>query len=60
MCVCKTARRRRAQAAGNYRHLSPQTRPHYIRRSADVLTRRLAVKIARQKEMAARSKKKAG
>jgi len=29
MCTCKTAIRRRKQAAKNYRHMDPKRRPHY-------------------------------
>lgn len=54
MSVCAQANRRRRQAANNFRHMSPMTRPHYSKRSAETAAKRLAGVIAKQKLMAAR------
>lgn len=35
MCTCSTAKRRRKQARGKYRHLPPLRRPKYTARSAE-------------------------
>lgn len=51
MCTAATARRRRKQAANNYRHLSKQRRPHYNKVSADKSARREARKIETEKRM---------
>jgi hypothetical protein len=56
MCVSRTARRRRKQAANGYRHLSKQRRPHYAKVTADKSARREARKIENEKKM--RQKKK--
>lgn len=58
MCVCSTAKRRRRQAVGGYRHLPPMKRPHYSVRSAEKLQRRLLRLIATERKM--REKKAKG
>lgn len=45
----QTAKRRRAQAKNNYRHMAPQKRPHYAKRHLTV-----ADSIARARQAAAR------
>ena len=51
MCTAATARRRRAQAANGYKHLSKQRRPHYNKISADKSARRESRKIETEKRM---------
>ena len=54
----QAAKRRRQQAKAGYKHMSPQSRPHYKRRSAGALARRLDLLVQRENEMRMRSKKK--
>jgi len=53
MCTAATAKRRRKQANNNYRHLSPQDRPHYVKRDVGVSASRLQRLIEKQRAIAA-------
>lgn len=52
MCTASTAKRRRRQAANNYRHLSKQRRPHYNKVDATKSARREQQKVENQRRMA--------
>lgn len=41
MSVCSTAKRRRKQAAGGYKHMAPLKRPRYKKRDAQTSAARL-------------------
>lgn len=41
-CVTATAKRRRRQAVGGFKHMAPQRRPHYSTHSNEVWDRRAA------------------
>lgn len=41
-CVTATAKRRRRQAVGGFKHLPPQRRPNYATHTSDVWDRRAA------------------
>lgn len=59
MCVARTARRRRKQAANNFRHLAKLGRPVYPGKiSSEASARREAAFRNRQKVVAARKRKK--
>jgi hypothetical protein len=51
MCTAATARRRRRQAANDYRHLPAKRRPYFSKRSAEKSARIEARKIATEKRM---------
>lgn len=57
-CVTATAKRRRRQAVGGYRHMSKQSRPHYATHSSEVWDRLNAKAKERQQMMAARKARK--
>lgn len=58
-CVARTARRRRKQAANNYRHMSKMRRPHYPSRvTAEASIRREIRYREGQKKVAGRRRKK--
>lgn len=56
MCTASTAKRRRKQAANNYKHLAPLRRPKYNKRDAEKSARIEARKVETEKRM--RMKKK--
>lgn len=51
MSVARTARRRRSQAANNYRHLSKMARPRFKKADPTKSARRAALKLANEKRM---------
>lgn len=55
-CVASTAKRRRRQAANNYRHMSKQERPRYKKRDADTSARRLQRLIDTERRMKSKPK----
>lgn len=57
MCVARTARRRRKQAAQGYKHLSKLRRPKYTKMDAGKSQRREMAKVAKIKAMQGRKKK---
>jgi hypothetical protein len=57
-CAAATAKRRRKQAVGGYRHLPPQRRPHYVTHSRETYERREAAARERRLAMALRGKRK--
>lgn len=57
MTVARTARRRRKQAANNYRHMAPLRRPVYKQKSSSKLDRLAKLAAERRKIMMARGKK---
>ena len=50
----QTCKRRRRQAVNNYRHLAPLQRPRYKKSDAQTSARKLADRIAREKQMQGR------
>ncbi len=56
MSVARTARRKRVQAANDYRHLPPLKRPKYSKMDAGKSRRRELAKVEKEKNM--RMKKK--
>lgn len=56
MCTAATAKRRRKQFRKGYRHLAPQGRPVYRRRSVEKSQRMLARRIETEKRMRAGKK----
>lgn len=57
MCTARTARRRRLQAANNYRHLDKMRRPRYKKPDAAKSARRERMKVEKQQKMARKPKK---
>lgn len=57
-CVQATARRRRKQAKGGYKHISKLRRPHYTKRDAETAKQRLSKLIERQRLIQSRKGKK--
>lgn len=56
MCIARTARRRRKQAANGYRHMSPLKRPHYKKVDAAKSAKRLRDRIEKEKRMKMKKK----
>ena len=57
MCIARTARRRRKQAANGYKHMAPLRRPHYLKMDAGKAQRREHRKVEKIKLMQSRKKK---
>jgi hypothetical protein len=57
MCVARTARRKRKQAANGYRHLAPLRRPKFSKVDAGKSRRRELAKVEKIKAMQQRKKK---
>lgn len=58
MCVCATAKRRRRQAVGGYKHLPPKRRPNYSQRTAAVFDKRAAKVEEKRRAMQGRKRKR--
>lgn len=59
MSIAQAAKRRRRQAANEYRHLSEQRRPKYHRTDKETAEKRLARAIATERRIKAGSRIKA-
>lgn len=57
-CAAATAKRRRKQAVGGYKHLPPKQRPKYVSRAKDVSEKREAK--ARETRLRMSQKKRKG
>lgn len=52
----QAAKRRRAQAKMGFKHIAPRVRPHYKKRSNEVLAARLQRVIANERRMTQKKK----
>lgn len=57
-CAASTAKRRRKQAVGGYKHLPPRERPNYPNHTAAVWDKRAAKAQEKRQTLQGRSKKK--